>query len=200
MAITLKYCITESDDAKSFGFIEKTGIYDNPLNLGGWDASGINNPSIASALTATITLSQLTDPSTNTYTSPVTVSVYPTLPNVTETAVDLTATQFGYGTDAQFPDAVYQISYAVTSSLGVINTVTQYRGFYAQLDCCIKKLADKVAICTCNCDGLNEKLREIYLYRRLLSAASCCGNISQIFKYIEKITKMCSTLDCGCND
>jgi len=193
MAITLKYCVTESDDAKSFDFVEKTGVYANPSNLGGW---GSPNPTTVSALTATITLSQLIDSATGTYTTPVTVNVYPTLPNTTEAVYTLTAEQFGYGVDAQFPDGVYKVSYAVTSSLGTIDTVTTYRGFYSILDCCIKTLADKVSVCTCNCDSLEEELRVVYLYRRLLSAAYCNGNLNTMNKYIELITKMCT--DCNC--
>lgn len=195
MAITLKYCITQSDDAKSFSTLEKTGVYDASTNTGGW---GAPNPTIASATAATVTLSQLTDAATSTYTTAVTVSVYPTLPNTTETAVVLTAQNFGYGNDSKFPDAVYKITYAVTSSSGSITPVTQYRGFYANLDCSIKQLVDRFSICSCNCSGLEEQLKEIYFYRRLLDAADCCANISAIMKYIEKLTNMLS--DCpGCD-
>lgn len=194
MAITLKYCITESDDATSFSVKETTGIYDVSTNPTGW---GSPNPTIGSATAATITLSQLTDAATNTYTDAVTVSVYPTLPNVTETEVVVTAEDFDYGTDATFPDAVYKIIYSVTSNAGSITPVTQYRAFTSILDCNIKQLSDRVSICTCNCDGLNEQLRGVMYYRRLLSAAICCGNVLAIMKYIEKLTHMLSSCN-GC--
>lgn len=194
MAITLKYCITESDDATSFSVLETTGVYDASTNPTGW---GAPNPTIASCTAATITLSQLTDAATNTYTDAVTVSVYPTLPNVTDTEVVLTAEDFDYGDDATFPDAVYKITYAVTSSSAAITSVTQYRAFTANLDCSIKTLADNVSICSCNCSGLEEQLREIYFWRRLLSSAICCGNLNQITKLIEKLTRLTSNCD-GC--
>ena len=194
MAIALTYCITESDDATAFTVEETTGVYNASTNTGGW---GAPNPTIASATAATITLSQLTDAATNTYTDAVTVSVYPTLPNTTETLKELTAEDFDYGTDSTFPDAVYKIIYAVTSSSAAITSVTQYKGFYANLDCSIKQLSDRFSVCTCNCTGLNEQLREIMFYRRLLSSATCCGNVPAMMKYIEKLTRMVSDCD-GC--
>jgi hypothetical protein len=193
-APTLKCTITESDDATSFDFLETTGVYNNPLNLGGW---GAPNFTIASALTAPITLSQLIDAGTGLYTPSVTVSEYPTLPNTTNVPVNLTAAQFGYGTGAKFPDAVYKIIYAPTSSSGAITPLTSYVGFYSNMDCAIKKLSDSVAICTCNCDGIEGNLRSIQFYRNLLTIATSNVNIVQMAKYVELITKMLA--DCGCN-
>lgn len=195
MAVVLRYCITESDDATEFSVLETTGVYDASTNPGGYNAP---NPTIASCTSATITLSQLTDAATNTYTDAVTVSVYPTLPNVTDTEVVLTAEDFDYGDDATFPDAVYKIIYTVTSSSAAIAAVTTYRTFTANIDCQIKELSDRVAICTCSCSGLEEELRNIMFWRRLLSSAICCANINQIMKYIEKLQGLLATCQsCG---
>ncbi len=193
-APTLKYCIVESDDATAFTVQETTGAYDASTNTTGWNAP---NYTLASVTAATITLSQLTDAATNTYTDAVAVSVYPTLPNITDTLVELTAEDFDYGTDATFPDAVYKIIYTVTSSSGAITPVTQYRAFTSLLDCQIKQLADQVSICSCNCSGLEAQLKDIYFWRRLLSAAICCANIPAIMKYIEKLNNMLANCN-GC--
>jgi hypothetical protein len=193
MAVVLNFCINESDDAKSFTVKETTGVYNASTNTGGW---GAPNPTIASALTSTITIAQLTDADTNTYTDAVVINTYPTLPNTTETLFEITAEDVGYGVDSQFPDAVYSLTYTVTSSSGSITPVTKLFGLYSNLDCCIKKMADKVSVCTCNCSELEDNLKEAMRWRRLLQAADCCGNVPAIMKFIEKITKLCS--NCGC--
>lgn len=194
MANILKYCITQSDAATSFTTKETTGVYAVITNEGGW---GAPNYTIASVTAATMTLEQLTDVATNEYTTPVAVSVYPTLPNTTSTLKLLTAEDFGYGVDAQFPDAVYKLTYTVTSSSGAIAPVTIYKGFYAIIDCKIKQLADRVSICTCNCGNLEQQLKDAKFWRGLLKSADDCGNIPAIMKFIEKLNHLLT--DCNCD-
>lgn len=197
MSIILSACYNESDDSTNFNIQEVTGLYNNPNNLGGWDPTGINNPSIASVTAATITISQLSDPALSIYTVPVVINVFPILPNTANTLATITAVQAGYGqSPVTFPDGIYQIVYSVTSNLGVIAPVTQFKVFSGLIDCCIKKMADNLSICSCNCSGLQEQLKEAMFWKRLLNAASCCGNINACFKFIEKLIKMCSNCNC----
>lgn len=194
MPIALNFCISESDDAKSFTFKETTGIYDAISNTGGW---GSPNPTIASALTATVSISKLEDVDKGIYTNPVSINVYPTLPNTNSTLFLITAETAGFGVNSSFIDGIYKITYNVTSSSGLINPVTKLFGFYSNLDCCIKKASDKVSLCSCNCDELEEEINDLIFWRRLLKASDCCGNIQAIVKYIEKINTLCNS--CNCN-
>lgn len=197
MAIVLNFNADQSDDGKTFSIIETTGIY-SASNTGGW---GTPNPVIGSSLISTITLYQLTDAGTGTYNDPVVINSYPTLPNVTNTVFNFTAQQSGYGENSIFPDAIYKLIYTVTGNNGSPYTYSKEKSFVFthNIDCAVKLAANNVAICSCNCRPVINIYNDLMIQKRLMQAATCCGNTVQIFNYINLITNMINDLNCGCN-
>lgn len=191
----LKLCVTQSSDGKSLAIQDNSGIYASN-NLGGW---GAPNSTIAQAATATITISRLEDVATNNYSVPVTIDVFPTLPNISNTPYTLTAQASGYGLDSVFPDGYYKIIYTVTGNSGGAYTITVTSNpvLTQQIDCCYKELSNQVALCSCDCTVIESKLNQVAFFRRELQAAKACGNISDIVKYIDFINKRCNGC-CGC--
>lgn len=198
MALALKFSICRKDNCKEFCVTETTGVYDASTNAGGW---GNPNQEIAEVLTATITVSLLTDAATGTYAAATNViNAFPTLPNTDETEFCITAEDLGYGTDATFVDGIYKIVYAITGNDGSVfsASVTEYFFFDCNAQCCRKNAANDVSTCTCDCGDVNEKLADIDFWLRELKAAKDGADFVKGEKIFAKLTKICG--DCGCSE
>jgi hypothetical protein len=198
MALALNFDSEISDDGTTLTITELTGAYSATTNAGGW---GSPNPTIASSLTATITISQLTDGDNNIYTTPIVVIAYPTLPNITNTIFNFTASQAGYGPNSIFPDAVYNITYTVTGNSGGAYTASQsfYFTYTPTINKKMKQFTNNVSISFCSNQLLLEQYQEFSTQYDLLCAAIGCGNTQQIFEYIQYLSNELSDPDCGCN-
>lgn len=197
----LKLCVTQSGDGKNLSIKDNSGIYASN-NTGGW---GAPNSTIAQALTASLSISKLVDIATNLYSTPIVINVGPTatppdniLPNITNTPFIITAQAAGYGLDSVFPDGYYQLVYTVTGNSGGAYTITTitYLVLTSQIDCCYKTLSNKVALCSCDCVEIEKQLSQVAFFKRELSAAKSCGNISDIVRYIDFLTKKCGAKSC----
>jgi hypothetical protein len=191
MALELKICAVPSADCSAFNLYEETGVYAVD-NTGGY---GTPNPDTTDALTAVIDISQRNEDGS--YTTPVTIDVFPTLPNVSNTPFLVTALAAGYGT--AFPDGVYKITYTVTGQVGMTPftaTVTSYFAFTCGIDCCFKKKAAKLANCNCGCGDLEVQLNEIAVQMQILEYEKGQNNLDAIQKSIKYITNLCD--NCGC--
>jgi len=193
MSILLKYKVTLSDNGESVNVKDNTGQY-SILNTGGW---GAPNVLVGSALTAAIKISKRnTD---GTFGAETQVDVYPTLPSDAGVSVDIAATDAGQGDS--FPDGVYRFVYAVTGTEAAVPfnyTITQYKSFHSSINCCYQKLAVKVANCSCNCQDLDDKFKEMTIQLAILCRAEGKGDLNAVQKEIDFITKMCTKCGCGC--
>lgn len=189
MALSPKILFTATSDCLSFDVYDNTGIYASN-NTGGYNAP---NPTVASATAATLTISKLTDYATNTYSAAVEIDAYDTLPNITNTPFTVTGELYGNGDDSELEDGYYKVIYTVSGDDGGAYTasVTKYIVLTCQIDACYKSLANQVALCSCDCVELEERLNKVAYFRRQLTAATNCGNIGAIVKYLEYLTNLC---------
>jgi hypothetical protein len=197
MSLTLQLNVNQTDDGKSLVFFDLTGAYTS-INAGGW---GAPNQATTDALTATITITLLTNPDTLTFGPTYTASVYNQMPNSSGVPVYVSAQTFGLGTGAVFPDGVYKITYLVTgisSAVAFSATTTGYFAITPAVDCCYKKIADEFATCSCNCDETEEKLIQIARQHGLMERAEDCGDAAGMFYYIQYLQNLCATCGCGC--
>lgn len=197
MSLTLQLNVNQTDDGKSLVFFDLTGAYTS-INTGGW---GTPNPATTDSLTATATISLLTDPDTLTFGPTYTASLYNQMPNSSGVPVYASAQTFGLGTGAVFADGVYKITYLVTGISGgnaFSATTTGYFAITPQVDCCYKKIADEFATCTCNCDETEDKLTQIARQHGLMERAEDCGDVAGMFYYIQYLQNLCATCGCGC--
>ncbi len=69
------------------------------------------------------------------------------------------------GTDALFPDGIYEMVYTVSGS-GFAESVTEYIVLQAGINACYTEAAVTLSQCTCNCDNLDNGIIEMdfYLY------------------------------------
>ncbi len=197
MAIALKICVTNSADCESLVITDKTESYSS-TNPGGWESP---NPALNTALTATINIAKRNSDGTWTTSEDSPIDVYPTFPSVEDAEVTITGEDAGYGVGSNFEDGVYRTIYTVTGNDGEEDytyTTTYYFSNTCAIDCCYQQAAVAASVCNCACDDINNKLKNIAFYRRLLKSSECCGNLQLIQKYIDLLTKLCA--DCGSCD
>ncbi len=195
MAIALKFCVSKTADCKGFLITDVTKLY-STSNLGGW---GAPNPLLNTALTATFTIELRASDGTWSTSTLSPVSAFSTFPSSSSGTYTLTAQAAGYGTGATFQDGIYRITYTVTGTSGgaYTATTTMYYVHTCGIDCCYQQAAlDACTINTC-CDGTNKDLANIAYYKRLLSAASCSGDLSLIQTYLDILTATCASCS-GC--
>lgn len=196
MALTLTAIACNNKNCSQLCITDTTGAYTSG-NTGGFNAP---NPTIASALTATIIISKRNSDGTF-GTAYTTQNAYPTLPNTTSVQFCFTAEDCGLGTDSTFTDGVYKIVYTVTGNDGspYTATTTFYKAIICGVKCCYDKMADEWSNCHCGCTDLDNEFMLIATWYRLLLAAIQCGNADAIQIYINKLNKVCGTCGgCGC--
>jgi len=195
--VTLKQCISLSDDCKYLRITENTGIYD-AVNTGGW---GSPNHDISTASSATVTISKRNSDGTLTPSPNSPINVFPVLPSDISGYTVISAETAGYGAGSTYSDGIYLITYTVSGDdPGAYSlTTSQYKGFICAGTCCYKQLANKASLCVCDCEGLNKKLISLMRNIRLFNSASDCADLIQMQAYIDKITKLCTSCN-GCGD
>ena len=193
MALSLKICVTQPD-CKTIEITEVTGEY-SVTNTGGW---GVPNPTIADALTATISIEKRKEDGT--YENAVVIDAFPTLPNITETAFAITGFDYSGAVDSTFADGVYKITYEVTGDDGAAFTasVEKIVPLYCNIKCCYQKLGVKAAKENCGSE-LKEKFDEMTPLMFTLNSAKECGNVISLQNQIDYLTKLCAKCGCGCN-
>ena len=192
MALSLKICVTQPD-CKTLSITEDTGVY-ALANTGGW---GTPNPEIADALTATISIEKRNEDGT--YDTAVVIDAYPTLPNITDTAFEITGFDYSGAVDSTFADGIYNITYDVTGDDGAPfeSTVSKVVALTCNIDCCYKKLGVKAAKANCGEDTKN-KYKEMSILMFTLNSAKKCGNVISLQNQIDLLTKICNRTGCGC--
>ena len=195
MALSLAFRIALSSDAKTLSIKDRTGDYSG-LNVGGF---GSPNPAVSDATSATIKIAKRnTD---GTFGTETTTNAYSTLPsNSAETTFNISATT---GVNAAtYADGIYRLIYTVAGSSGGVpfsTSVTRYDVLRNSIAVCYQKKAVEISDCSCSCEDIEKSFKCFSLYIRLLKAAECCGDLTLIQKYLDKLTKLCDDCGCGCD-
>jgi hypothetical protein len=189
MAFTLKLGVSWASNMKSLYCRDVSGT-----GLTGWGNGG--NPTIASSLTATITIT-LPD---NTTLAPI--NVYPTLPNTNDIYFEVTNVMLGLGVTEPITDGIYYFKYIVTGNDGGAYTYTyaQYKFLTPQVCCCVSKLAARVKPCTKGCKNEAKIVySDAFDTLMLLQDAASSGNLNEAAEFLTELQNICTQADCGCN-
>jgi len=162
MALELKLKV-DSDKTSIFIF-DASGIFDANDNPGGY---GAPNPEIADFDTAIV---EIFIPGA---TVGITIDVFPTLPNITDTGFGILATDLGLDV---IMSGIYKIIYTVHDANTDTNySVTCYVLLTADIECILDLEVSKIE--ACNLDEPNT-IKVLNLNEVLMVAkdAACCGN------------------------
>lgn len=185
MALVLRVCIDQSADCTSFNVFDETGIYNAITNPTGW---GAPNPDIANATAAVI---NVTIPDA---TVPISINVFPTLPNITDTPFTVTLAMLGLSSLAKLPDGIYIVEYLVNLNVppNIIAQTTTVL-FTCQVKCCIDKLLASLTDKNCSCED-SKAIQALQAYTMFIAAqkAACCGHIENSKKLLKKAQDLCS--------
>ena len=185
MALLLKECVDQKQDCASFDVFDETGIFHVVNNPTGW---GAPNPDIANATAAVVNV-LIPDA-----TVPISINVFPTLPNITNTPFNVTLALLGLGSLTKLPDGIYTVEYVVTLNVApfiIAQTTTVL--FTCQAKCCIDKLLASLTDKNCSCEDDKAK-RALQAYTMLIAAqkAACCGHIENAKKLLKKAQDLCN--------
>ncbi len=190
-----KYSI--SSDGVTLTVKDNTGQY-STTNVGGFDATGANNPKVSEVTVAQIKIAVREEggevgPET-------TVNAFPTLPSDIAGTFDISSTLGGQG--GNYADAVYRLTYVVqgiwvsNGSVPFLNTSVLFVPIVPNICACWAKASADAAKCNCNCNDLDERFRRISLYVRELEAATEDGNVNAMQKFIDILTRICDEESC----
>ena len=193
MALVLSFNITPSNTCKEICLVEKTSTYRTD-NIGGW---GTPNDVIEYVVEAVVKIAKYNNDGT--FGAETIVNVFPDLPNVTNAEIYITATQAGQGDS--FSDGIYRFIYEIKGLktfpviIPFIFSTTIYKSLHCNIDCCWQQMG--LEHCLCSCQNKNDKFSMMSSFMRTLRATEQCGNLEDIQKMIDFLTKYCS--ECGCN-
>lgn len=201
MGLKLKFSICQSEDCKSLEFSELTGSYSLDSNPTGW---GSPNTLILDITTATLSIT------TPTGTTPTIINIFniqtpngfPTIDNPS-IAYDLTSIDINNtNTSVSLDDGLYIFKYEVYDATNdqYYSTIKEVL-LTCNVECCIKKLAIKIADGTC-CEGcINEDIDKFltgFALLQTLKNLAGCGNTVSIAKTLKTLQNLCSKNNCGC--
>ena len=188
MAFTLKLSASWATNMKSLYLYDASGT-----GATGWDNGA--NPTIVSALTATVTIT-LPD---NTVLAPI--NVYPTLPNTTDTFFEVTNVMLGLGITEPITDGIYFFQYVVTGNNGAPYTYTyaKYKFLTPQVCCCLSKMSAKARSCKKGCkDPVRIAFANAWDTMVLMQDAASSGKLIEAQEFLTELQLICTQQDCGC--
>ncbi len=182
----------QNSDCSSLNITDQTGVYSSG-NSGGY---GSPNFAISDAVGAHL---YVTDPSG----VQTTINCYPTFPDDTG-ASTFTITNTDLGNTGSMADGIYVIKYQVdflnfnsqVVSYNVVKTIL----LSCSTKCCIDKMIAKIPESDCSCEDkqLKNALLAFGLYQALINAGKC-GSVSAVSNLLSRLTKLCSSANCGCS-
>lgn len=190
--MVLDFDICQENDCTSFDFTDATGVYSSS-NSGGY---GAPNFLVSDAISAYV---NVTLPSG----VQVSIQVDPTLPDDTGTIV-WTVNSTDLGLTGSLPDGIYVIEYVInfnnSNSQTVQKTIVKTFLLSCTIKCCIQKMIAKIPINDCDCESkyLKNALLAFGLYQSLVYNGKC-GNTTNTTSLLNRLTKLCNIVDCGCN-
>ncbi len=191
MSLIPSFVVLESDNSGTISVYDNTGAY-SATNTGGY---GSPNPAVGDVTEATLAFGLRSSNGTFAYYN--IVDVYNTLPNIIETPFVISGEDAGFGTDALFPDGIYEMVYTISGS-GFSESVTEYIVLQAGINACYTEAAVTLSQCTCNCDSLDNGIIEMDFYLGQLERAKASGNLNWIANILSKLTNLCTACGCGC--
>lgn len=184
---TLSACLR--DGCSKLVVTDTTGVYDATNNPYGWgDASTLLEADVDSA-TITITY---TDSDGND-------SEIDSIDVTSQIPADVTDSFEFDVIEGDFEDGYYTITYTITA--GTATYTKSFRVFfYCTVKCCIDKLAASIADKICDCD-FDEYVNDIFIAEMTyagMQANASCGNITTMYKLLERLQRICSYENCDC--
>ena len=125
-------------------------------------------------------------------------------PNDTETPFEITSTMLGLSSTEKLADGVYTITYTVTGNTVNGNDVTAwsssvtcYRLFTCQTQCCIDKLFGSIKPTDCcNCELL-DKVVKAQAFLDAAKKSACCGKSQMATKLLANALFICQSQKCA---
>lgn len=184
MALVLNYSVQKYlTDCKKLLITDNTGNY-NTNNTTGWET-----PNLAKADVALSEL-EITLPD-GTVETPIDLLVAPYLfPQTNSTAYLIRVDSM--------VDGVYKFDFTIEDALAVTYTDSVYYLSTCNIDCCMAKYSTKVQGCCGNCDNILDKWSEMREYYDAILWQFECGNYDSATDLLAKLTKLCSSTNCGC--
>ena len=157
-------------------------IYDSCSNETGY---GTPNYSASSATSATLTI---TVPG---ITTPIVVSVFPTLPNETGVGLEITYASLGL---AEVPVGEWDFTYIVNFPGDTLSKSCMFLNTCA-VDCCIAERVKKIDV---KCGGIYDKFtnRMILMLQGALDNHACCL-YERADEIINEVFTLCTSSDCA---
>lgn len=194
MALELKYTVEENADRLGLTFREYTGAY-STANLGGY---GAPNPTVASVIDATITITRRG--STSSYTFPITA----TSDDQIQTLIP--ATSFGYASGEKIEDGLYQVRYQVDYSTLGGATQTAFDSFYFaflnKVKCCISSIDETLSVPDGHCECADEQINSVTSVAHLVTAICrqvACDKLDKAQETLEYVQRYCACHCTTCN-
>ena len=192
MALFINFNIKQSDNAREFTFTETTGAYHAANNPGGW---GAPNPTTAGATAATLSITPPGSTATvlNFFTL---VPAFPTTSSSQEFTIK--SQDLALGTDVQFADGIWEMTYTVTTAGSVVYTNDQSIFISGKARCCVYGLLADADISCCDCDGSDlSRALEAFTYYRSAIACAACGNSDKFTEALAIVNNYCDN-KCKC--
>tara|TARA_R110002020_G_scaffold466793_1_gene689745 strand:- start:51 stop:632 length:582 start_codon:yes stop_codon:yes gene_type:complete len=193
MALFINFNIKQSDNAREFTFTETTGAYHAANNPGGW---GAPNPTTAGSTAATLSI---TPPGSTTVTVLNLFTLVPAFPTTSSSQEFAIKSQdLALGTDLQFADGIWKMTYTVTTAGSVVFTNDQSIFISGKARCCVYGLLADADISCCDCDGSDlSRALEAFTYYRSAIACAACGNSDKFTEALAIVNNYCDN-KCKC--
>lgn len=96
-------------------------------------------------------------------------------------------------------DGIYKLIFSLENETGEdLGISTEYYLSTCNIDCCMAKYSTKVQGCCGNCDNILDKWSEMREYYDAILWQFECGNYDSATDLLAKLTKLCSSTNCGC--
>jgi hypothetical protein len=189
--LILKSSVTEKSNSKSIFLYDKTGIYNNPLNLGGYTSPN-PDPTATSAVLKIYFPDATTLLPQTTYTQ---IDVSADLPNVNNVPYEVTAASQGLTT---FADGWYMFTYELVIS-GITYTSKTQKIFRNLVCCCSKEADSNIEIFGCEDSKTINKANKLHAMVRSIELLSACYKNRKAIEILKQAQRLCLDCGCGCN-
>ena len=193
MALIPKIRLCLANNCTDLTFYELTGVYNAITNIGGY---GSPNKELNQIVSANLSI---VSPDNTTYNIDMTNYNFPSSNIDFNTIIDLSLLS-----RTSIEDGYWQFIYTLVDNVSTTHVVTMGYYFYCNIECCVSKLLNKIALndslsSKLEINKINEYTKAKVFLESLKNAANCfnTANFNVIKSYLNKI---CSNSGCKtCN-